>query len=323
MSLMPTLRAEADSAAGGLPGGGQRRLLVHAGIAGASFVAYIAWRALEGPVALWVAAFGVTACGWAWLLTRALFDPAPKDAAWARGMAGVLALAGMVSVLMPLGLVRGVAANVYVLAGSAAMVLTLIEPFQRHGCELSRAEVWFRAAYVTGFVLLAGVAVLGVWLDPAPIQTASAALSLIGAAAAVVWRLRHPLVRTSPSPAPRKAATEDEARLGARLTALLQEEAIHTDPDLRIGDVAARLNEPEHRISRGVSALGFANFNRLINHHRIEQAKAMLTAPDGPRSILEVAQDCGFASLGPFNRAFKAETGMTPTAYRAGDQLER
>ena len=26
--------------------------------------------------------------------------------------------------------------------------------------------------------------------------------------------------------------------------------------------------------------------------------------------------DCGFGSIGPFNRAFKAHTGMTPSAYR-------
>jgi AraC-like DNA-binding protein len=26
--------------------------------------------------------------------------------------------------------------------------------------------------------------------------------------------------------------------------------------------------------------------------------------------------DAGFQSLGPFNRAFKAETGITPTLYR-------
>jgi AraC-like DNA-binding protein len=28
--------------------------------------------------------------------------------------------------------------------------------------------------------------------------------------------------------------------------------------------------------------------------------------------------DAGFQSLGPFNRAFKAATGVTPTAYRRG-----
>jgi AraC-like DNA-binding protein len=32
--------------------------------------------------------------------------------------------------------------------------------------------------------------------------------------------------------------------------------------------------------------------------------------------ILTIALDAGFNSLGPFNRAFKAETGMTPREFR-------
>ena len=32
--------------------------------------------------------------------------------------------------------------------------------------------------------------------------------------------------------------------------------------------------------------------------------------------ILTIALDAGFQSLGPFNRAFKAETGLTPSDYR-------
>jgi AraC-like DNA-binding protein len=34
------------------------------------------------------------------------------------------------------------------------------------------------------------------------------------------------------------------------------------------------------------------------------------------RPILLIAFDCGFASVGPFNRAFKAETGLTPRMFR-------
>lgn len=34
--------------------------------------------------------------------------------------------------------------------------------------------------------------------------------------------------------------------------------------------------------------------------------------------MLTIALDAGFQSIGPFNRAFKADTGMTPTEYRRG-----
>ncbi len=98
---------------------------------------------------------------------------------------------------------------------------------------------------------------------------------------------------------------------------LLQADAIDSEPDLRIGDVAARLGEPEYRVSQCISAaLGFANFNRLINHHRVERAKARLADPTETGSILEIAFDCGFGSIGPFNRAFKDQVGSTPRAFR-------
>ena len=32
--------------------------------------------------------------------------------------------------------------------------------------------------------------------------------------------------------------------------------------------------------------------------------------------VLTIAMDAGFQSIGPFNRAFKADTGMTPTEFR-------
>ncbi len=32
--------------------------------------------------------------------------------------------------------------------------------------------------------------------------------------------------------------------------------------------------------------------------------------------MLTIAMDAGFQSIGSFNRAFKADTGMTPTEFR-------
>lgn len=295
------------------------RLSTHAGVAVAAFVAYILARQIQGPASTVLAAFGVSACGWSWLLTRALFDPAERDAVWSRLVVLVLVVSGAVSVLAPSGgAVTTLAGNLYMLSGSAALLLTLVEPFQRHGCVLTLAEVRFRAVFVGVFALLVGVAVLAAWKAPERVETLCAAVGLVGAVAAVIYRRRRPLTRVEQSLPASRTATADDRRLAERLERLLRDEAVHLEPDLRIGDVAARLGQPEHRVSRCIStATGFANFNRLINHHRVEAAKIVLAAPEAPRSILHVALDCGFASLGPFNRAFREETGMTPRAYRA------
>lgn len=65
--------------------------------------------------------------------------------------------------------------------------------------------------------------------------------------------------------------------------------------------------------------LGFRNFNQMVNHVRIEEAQRRLADPAFDHlPILTLAYDCGFGSIGPFNRAFKAKTGMTPQAFRKG-----
>lgn len=297
------------------------RLALYAGIAALSFVAYVLARLLEGPASTAFAVFGVSACGWSWLLARALFDPAPRDVAWPLWVVLVLMVTGAIGQLtLGRGEVGRFADNLYALTGSAALLLTFIEPFQRRGCDLSRSEQRFRVGFIVVFSLLVCVSVLAAKAAPGRVEMVCALIGLAGVAVMTAFRARHPLrVATAPTPE-KRAATEEDVRLAARLQALLETQAIHAEPDLKIGDVAVRLGEPEYRISRCISAAtGFPNFNRLINHHRIEDAKRRLRA-DRRASILDIALDCGFGSVGPFNRAFRDETGMTPRAWRqAGD----
>lgn len=307
-------------AALGSPG----RLTVYAAIAGLSFVCFIAGRFVEGPVSIAFTTVGVGACGWSWLLTRALFDPEKRDARWARIVGSLVVGAGALSVLAPAGgALSRLADGVYALSGSAALLLTFVEPFHGYRRDLPVSEKRFRLAFLTLYTVLIAVSILGLGMSESGavnarwndlIKSGCAVLGLCGGAAAVAFRVRRPLAARGTS---RRAATQDDAKLAERLLHLLREEEIHADPDLRIGDVAVRLRQPEYRVSQCIStALGFANFNRLINHYRIESAKRALADPQDRRSILQIAFDCGFGSVGPFNRAFKDEVGLTPRAFR-------
>ncbi|MEY8828307.1 helix-turn-helix domain-containing protein [Sedimentitalea sp. XS_ASV28] len=63
--------------------------------------------------------------------------------------------------------------------------------------------------------------------------------------------------------------------------------------------------------------LGYRNFAQFINERRIEAARQILSDParaDIP--ILSIAYDVGFASVGTFNRAFRDQTGQSPSEYR-------
>lgn len=87
---------------------------------------------------------------------------------------------------------------------------------------------------------------------------------------------------------------------------------------LTIGAVAAAVGEPEHRLRRLINQrLGHRNFAEFVNSFRIDAAKARLGDPAQARTTVSaIAFDLGYGSLGPFNRAFRAATGASPTEWR-------
>jgi AraC-like DNA-binding protein len=109
-----------------------------------------------------------------------------------------------------------------------------------------------------------------------------------------------------------------------RLDHLTTVERIYRQEGLSIGELAAKLDLSEYRLRQVVNeGLGYRNFNAFLNRYRIDEAKAALSDPSQREvQVLTIAMDAGFQSIGPFNRAFKADTGMTPTEFRR-DSLAR
>lgn len=150
------------------------------------------------------------------------------------------------------------------------------------------------------------------------LQSISANVIVIISWIAVQYRWTHPLTRPE-----RVVETGDEDQLIARaVERQMRDERAYLIPDLKVATLARRLREPDYKISRAITRiLGARNFNQYVNALRIEHAKAMLAGEAGrTRSILSVALDSGFASIGPFNRAFKASEDMTPRQYRSAAQ---
>jgi AraC-like DNA-binding protein len=124
-------------------------------------------------------------------------------------------------------------------------------------------------------------------------------------------------VRTEPATAPEAPNAEDR-RLIAALERLMAQERVYRQEGLTIGALAGRLGIPEYRLRRLINqTLGHRNFNTFLNALRIAEAKAALADPaQAEVPVTTIALDAGFQSLGPFNRAFKAVTGLTPSEYR-------
>lgn len=104
-----------------------------------------------------------------------------------------------------------------------------------------------------------------------------------------------------------------------RLIALMDEEHRYREQGLSIGVLSKKLNVPEHQLRALINkGLGYRNFAAFLNQYRLAEAKAALADPEQARTpILTIAMDVGYASLATFNRAFKSEEGVTPSAFRA------
>lgn len=106
--------------------------------------------------------------------------------------------------------------------------------------------------------------------------------------------------------------------LAEKLDALVREEKVYLREGLTIGALAERLAVPEYRLRRLINgALDQRNFSSYLNGFRLAAAKERLADPDEARiPILTIALESGFASIGPFNRAFREQTGLTPSEFR-------
>jgi AraC-like DNA-binding protein len=189
-----------------------------------------------------------------------------------------------------------------------------------------KARPGFAAAIAGLGMVLTGLEVFGPTITPSGlISLLQPAGTFAVAAAFAVWILRPDLSRwpgenedTRPTPSIADPQTADlDPALTSRVTAAM-EDGIWREEGLTIGALAARLSVPEHRLRRVINGgLGHRNFSSFINTARIEAAKQRLRDPsECGTTVLEIAYDVGFASLGPFNRAFRTETGQSPTEYR-------
>lgn len=217
--------------------------------------------------------------------------------------------------------------GVQTLFSSLALALAFREGLHGWGPRMAAGEKQMRLLFLVSFGAGVGICVFLFdhgrldFISPdvtATIQATCALSILVTMSVILRYRLAHPLPASL-----RPEATQEDRELGQRIRKLVKSGA-YLDAELKVADIANRLQERNYKISRAIaSGLGEANFNRFVNRYRIDHAKAMLHDPAfADRSILDVALESGFASLGPFNRAFRDATGQTPREYRRGSATD-
>ena len=104
----------------------------------------------------------------------------------------------------------------------------------------------------------------------------------------------------------------------SRVQTVMETQEVWREEGLTIASLSVRVNVPEAHLRRLINdQLGYRNFPSFVNAHRIAAAKTRLSDPDEARTAVSaIAFDLGFGSLGPFNRAFREETGVSPSEWR-------
>ena len=103
-----------------------------------------------------------------------------------------------------------------------------------------------------------------------------------------------------------------------RIDDMMRDEKMFLKPDLKLSDIVARLPVSEAATRKLIhTEFGCEHFRTFLNRYRIEHALGLLKAPAGRnQKLIAIAFDSGFASLSSFQRAFKRETGKTPSMWR-------
>jgi AraC-like DNA-binding protein len=288
------------------------------------------------PVTPWHAALIALSTGNSvvfWLFARRLFDDTFEVRRWHAAPWAVVVALSLVNclVLVPAQIldpkIPGIAISVISLGFVGLAVGQTIASWSTDLVEDRRR---LRVFVVVATAIYAGVnAVLQLFLprngSPSIVATANAAI-LAGVVIAIAFSLLRVGAETifPAAEVPRTAAVaSDESSVADRklldaLMRLMADDRIYCHEGITIGTLATRLAVPEYKLRRLINQrLGYRNFNVFLNNHRIEEAKAALADPSQAGvPVITIAMDAGFQSLGPFNRAFKATTGVTPTEYR-------
>ena len=100
----------------------------------------------------------------------------------------------------------------------------------------------------------------------------------------------------------------------ARVARLLREIERRPESDLTLGNLAREADLSPFHFLRLFERLTGVTPHQYILRTRLREAAARLVTE--PAKVLDVALDCGFGDLSNFNRAFRAEFGASPRAYR-------
>lgn len=110
---------------------------------------------------------------------------------------------------------------------------------------------------------------------------------------------------------------EKSLEIYQKLIDLFETSKLYTQPQLKLSDVASKLNVPPHQLSTIINAQYGKPFYDFVATYRVNLLKDRLVQQENKQyTILSLGLDCGFNSKASLNRVFKEHTGLTPSRYQ-------
>lgn len=128
-------------------------------------------------------------------------------------------------------------------------------------------------------------------------------------------RKKSILLKTQASYKNKKIDTDKANDLMAGLLGLMENEQLFKNPNLKLSDLAKRLNILPHTLSQLLNDNMNVGFSGYINQWRIKEAKHLI-ASNKNHKLDSISYDCGFNSTSTFYTTFKKLEGQTPAKFR-------
>lgn len=128
-------------------------------------------------------------------------------------------------------------------------------------------------------------------------------------------RDRDSIFQKTPEKYAQKIDLHEAKSLSERLTKLMKEEQLYKNPNLKLRELASRMNISQHKLSQLLNDNIGENFNNYINRLRTENAISILRT-NKVFTLEAIGYESGFASKSGFYSTFKRLTGKTPSHFR-------
>lgn len=101
-----------------------------------------------------------------------------------------------------------------------------------------------------------------------------------------------------------------------KLTSLMQQEKVYTEPELTLAALAQKLNVHPNYLSQVINEKEGKTFYDYINTLRVQEFIRIVLIPENSKfTMMSMAADCGFNSKSSFNKNFKKVIGQSPSEY--------